>query len=60
MITPEELAAKLRSTPEAKPIFDKMAQLHLWDAAYVLVSSEYRLDNIEFETGLRNGSQRIV
>jgi len=54
MITPKELTAKLRSVPEAKGIFDQAAELPLRDAAYVLLRNEYRLDKIEFETGLRN------
>jgi hypothetical protein len=54
MITPKELTAKLRSVPEAKSLFDKMAELPLWDVAYVLVSGEGRLNDIEYRAGLRN------
>ncbi|RWN23752.1 MAG: hypothetical protein EOR94_02040 [Mesorhizobium sp.] len=54
MITPKNLTAKLRSVPQAKSIFDKMAELPLWDAAYLLLRSEFLLNMIEFDAGLRN------
>ncbi|RUX97665.1 MULTISPECIES: hypothetical protein [unclassified Mesorhizobium] len=54
MITPKKLTAKLRSVPEAKSIFDKMAELPLWDAAYLLLRSEFLLNMIEFDARLRN------
>ena len=54
MITPKELTDKLQLIPEAKPLFDQMADRSLWDSAYVLLGNEYRLNNIEYEAGLRN------
>ncbi|ANN56045.1 hypothetical protein A9174_04170 [Mesorhizobium loti NZP2037] len=56
MITPELLTARLRSVPEAKLIFDKMAELPLWDAAYIALRNEFLLNMIEFDAGLRNAA----
>lgn len=53
MITSKELTVKLRSLPEAKSLFDQMADLRPWDAAYFLLLRKRWFDDIQYRAGLQ-------